>query len=127
MQTSHVKTFAASALVAASLLFSHLAFADKASIKANLGAARERVVAIISGKGDAKTLAPEIAALSSKIDAEADTVPGFKPVWEQFKANRDTKIIPAFSGGSADDVAAAKALAMGEQKQLYEKMMGLLD
>lgn len=127
MQTSYLKALASCALVLASMLFSHLAWADKASIQANLGAARERVVAIINGKGDAKTLAPEIAALSAKIDAEADSVPGFKPVWEQFKANRDTRIIPAFNGGKPEDQAAAKTLAMGEQKQLYEKMLSLLN
>ena len=65
------------------------------------------------GQGDVATRQPEITNLSSLVDAEADSVAGFKPIWEQFKANRDTKIIPAFD--------AAKAQAMGEQKDLYAK------
>ena len=120
--------FAAVSLVASvTLLFSAHAWADKASIKANLGAARERVVAIVSGQGEVAKLKPEIANLSSLVDAEADAVAGFKPIWAQFKANRDTIIIPAFDGGKPEDKDAAKALAMGEQKQLYDKMMALLD
>lgn len=114
-------------LMAAALLFSSHAWADKVSIKANLGAARERLVALVNGQGEAAKLKPEISELTAKIDAESDTVPGFKTVWEQFKANRDSKIIPAFDGSKPEDKDAAKALAMGEQKQLYEKMMSLLN
>lgn len=114
-------------LMASALLLSTQAMADKASIKTNLGAARERVVAIVNGQGDASKLKPELANLSAMVDAEADSVPGFKAVWEQFKANRDSKIIPAFDGSKPEDKDAAKALAMGEQKQLYEKMLGLLN
>lgn len=113
-------------LAASTLLFPSHAMADKASIKANLGAARERVVALVNGQGDAAKLKPEISELSAKVDGEADSIPGFKAVWDQFKANRDDKIIPAFDGSKPQDKDAAKALAMGEQKQLYEKMMSLL-
>lgn len=68
------------------------------------------------------------ANLSGQVDAEAHSVAGFKSVWEQqFEANRDTKIIPAFDGGKPEGKDAAKALAMGEQKELYAKMMALLD
>jgi hypothetical protein len=81
-----------------------------ASLKGNLVAARERVVALVSGKGDIAALKPEIATLSAKVDAEAASVPGFKPLWDQLEANRD-----------------AKALAGGEQKQLFEKMLSLLE
>jgi hypothetical protein len=121
------KTALAGFFSAAILLLSANAWADKASIKTNLGTAREKVVAIVNGQGDAGTLKPEIAGLSAKIDAEADSVPGFKPVWEQFKSNRDSKIIPAYDGTKPGDKDAAKALAMGEQKQLYEKMLSLLN
>lgn len=113
--------------MSATLVFSTQALADKASLKSNLGAARERVVAIVSGKGEASALKPEISELSAKIDAEADSVPGFKAVWEQFKQNRDGKIIPAFDGSHPEEKDAAKVLAMGEQKQLYQKMIALLD
>ena len=122
-----VKTVTAGLFCAACLMFSAHAWADKASIKAHLGAAREKVVALVNGQGDPAALKPEIAELSAKIDAEAHSVPGFKPVWEQFKANRDSKIIPAYDGSRPGDKEAAKALAMGEQKQLLEKMMGLLN
>jgi hypothetical protein len=114
-------------LTAASVLFSTPALADKASLKGNLVAARERVVALVTGKGDVATLKPEIATLSAKVDAEAASVPGFKPLWDQFKANRDGKIIPAFDGSKPQDQADAKALAGGEQKQLFEKMLSLLE
>jgi len=127
MQTLPFKSAMASLLAAASmLLFSHQALADKASIKANLGAARERVVAVVNGKAQPAAVKSEIANLSAMVDAEADSVPGFKPVWEQFKANRDGKILPAFDGGKPEDKDAAKALALSEQKQLYEKMLSLL-
>lgn len=113
-------------LAATTLFFSSQALADKVTLKANLGAARERVVALVNGQGDAAKLKQDIGELSAKVDAEADSVPGFKPVWDQFKSNRDGKIIPAFDGSKPQDKDAAKALAMGEQKQLYEKMMSLL-
>lgn len=127
MHNVQFKSAMAGLLAAASLLFCAQAWADKASIKANLGAARERVVAIVNGQGDAAKLKPEIASYSAQIDAEADSVPGFKPVWEQFKSNRDGKIIPAYVSGKPEDKDAAKALVTGEQKQLYEKMMGMLN
>lgn len=108
------------------LSFSAHALADKASMKADLIAARERVVAIVSGQGDIAKLKPELREISARIDQEAGSVPGFQPAWEKFKANRDGRIIPAYDGTQPDGKEAAKALAMGEQKQLYEQMMGLL-
>ncbi len=123
---THIQRSLSAIVAAVALLSSTHALADKASIKANLGAARERLVALVNG-GEPGKLKPEIAELTAKIDAEADTVAGFKPVWEQFKANRDGKIIPAYDGTNPDGKEAAKALAMGEQKQLLEKMMGLLN
>jgi hypothetical protein len=121
------KTAIAGLLSAAFLLLSTHAWADKASIKSNLGSAREKLVALVNGQGEPAALKPEIAGLTAKIDAEADSVAGFKPVWEQFKANRDNKIIPAYDGTRPADKDAAKALAMGEQKQLFEKMLSLLN
>ncbi len=123
---THIQRSLSAIVAAVALLSSTHALADKASIKANLGAARERLVALVNG-GEPGKLKPEIAELTAKIDAEADTVAGFKPVWEQFKANRDGKIIPAYDGTNPDGKEAAKALAMGEQKQLLEKMMGMLN
>jgi hypothetical protein len=107
-------------------LFSGAALADKAAIKANIAAAREKVLTMVSGKGDPAALKADIGKLTSSVDAEVDTVPGLKPVWEQFKTNRDTKIIPAFDGTQPDGKDAAKELAGGEQKELYGKMMDML-
>ena len=124
----HVRTLALVrwmlALIA--LSFSGHVLADKASMKADLVAARERVVAIVSGQGDIAKLKPELREISARIDSEAGSVPGFQATWEKFKANRDGRIIPAYDGTMPDGKDAAKALAMGEQKQLYEQMMGLL-
>lgn len=108
------------------LSFSGHVLADKASMKADLIAARERVVAIVSGQGDIAKLKPELREISARIDKDAPTVPGFQAVWDKFKANRDGHIIPAYDGTMPDGKDAAKALAMGEQKQLYEQMMGML-
>lgn len=124
--TSYIRAVTSLLLLATSMFFSTHALADKASMKANLAAARERVVALVNGQGDPAKLKPEIGELSAKIDAEADSVPDFKAAWTQFKSNRDGKIIPAYDGSKPEDKEAAKALALGEQKQLYEKMMSLL-
>jgi hypothetical protein len=112
-------------LVAACVL-SNAAWADKATLKANIVAGREKTLEMVAGKGDVAALKADIGKLASSIDAEVDTVPGLKPVWEQFKTNRDTKIIPAFDGTQPDGKEAAKALASGEQKELYGKMMDML-
>jgi hypothetical protein len=120
------RKYLVSALLFLALAGAGTAWADKATLKANLSAARERLLKVVRGEGDPKVLIPEIQALTPKIDAEADSVPGFRPIWEKFKNNRDTKIIPAFDGTNPEGQDAAKALATGEQKQLFEQMMGLL-
>jgi hypothetical protein len=107
-------------------LFTGQAMADKITLKSNIAAAREKVVAMISGQGEPAVLKADIEKLSSSVDGEVDSVAGLKPIWEKFKTNRDTKIIPAFDGHHPDGKEAAKSLAMGEQKELYGKMMDLL-
>jgi hypothetical protein len=114
------------ASVMAACFFSSAVLADKAGVKANIASAREKVLTMVEGKGDPAALKAEIATLSTSVDAEVDTVPGLKPVWDQFKTNRDTKIIPAFDGTKPESKDAAKALAGGEQKELYGKMMDML-
>jgi hypothetical protein len=118
--------FLAAMTLTAAGLFSNAAFADKAAMKANIVAAREKVLTMVSGQGDPAALKADIGKLSSSVDAEVETVPGLKPVWEQFKTNRDTKIVPAFDGTQPENKEAAKALAGGEQKELYGKMMDML-
>jgi hypothetical protein len=108
------------------LLMTNTALADKVTLKTNIEAAREKVLTMVSGKGDPIALKADIAKLSASIDAEIDTVPGLKPVWTQFRTNRDTKIIPAFDGTQPDSLESAKALAAGEQKELFGKMMEML-
>jgi hypothetical protein len=111
--------------VACALLFSSVAMADKVSLKTNISTAREKLLALVAG-GDVASLKAEIGTLTASVDGEVDTVPGLKPVWEQFKTNRDTKIIPAYDGTKPDLKDAAKALAGGEQKELFGKMMDIL-
>jgi hypothetical protein len=123
MQT--VRSFVSTFLVI-TLLGAGLALADKSSLKANISAARERVVKMIKGEGDTKTLIAEIDALTPKIESEVDSVPGLRPVWDKFKDNRDNKIVPAFNGKNPGGKEAAVALATGEQKKLFEEMMALL-
>jgi hypothetical protein len=118
--------FAATLGLVMAFLLTDLALADKATLKTNIEAAREKVLTMVSGKGDPVALKADIAKLSASVDAEVDTVPGLKPVWSQFKTNRDTKIIPAFDGTQPDGKEAAKALAAGEQKELFGKMMEIL-
>jgi hypothetical protein len=115
------------ALLIAALFGSNLALADKATLKANLQGARERLLKVVKGEGDAPTLIAEIQGFTPKIEAEIDTVPGLKEIWTEFKANRDGKIIPAFDGTKPGDKEAATALATGRQKELFQKMMQLLE
>ena len=99
--------------------------ADQASLRNNLAEAREKVKAIVGG-ADVATNKKDIGALSQKIEAEVDTVPGLKPVWMEFKQTRDTVIIPAFEGGKPDEIAKAKELALGVQAERFKKMMELV-
>ena len=102
------------------------AWADKASLKENISAAREKLLTMVKGEGNPQALKAEIAALTSKVDSEVDSVPGLKKLWDTFKTNRDTKIIPAFDGTNPAGKEDAQKLAGGEQKKLFGQMMDLL-
>lgn len=109
-----------------SLLAVAPAHADKASLKKNLTSARECMVSMREGKGDVAALKREVAELSKKIDAEADSVPGLRPIWDAYKKVRDEEFIPAYDGTRPGDKEKAKALGTGVQKDRYDKMMQLL-
>lgn len=102
------------------------AWADKVTLKENISGAREKLLAMVKGEGDPQTLKAEIAALTTKVDSEVDSVPGLKKIWDTFKTNRDTKIIPAFDGTNPAGKGDAEKLAGGEQKKLFGQMMDLL-
>lgn len=58
-----------------------------------------------------------------KVAAKKGQLEEFKAVWEQFKTTRDAEIVPALYSG---DVAKAKGLATGVQKERVAKMNGLI-
>ena len=55
--------------------------------------------------------------------ADAKRAADFKTVWDQFKATRDTEIIPAVYKGNAND---ARKIAGGIQLQRLSKMWGIM-
>lgn len=99
---------------------------DKVTLKENISAAREKLLTMVKGEGDPQALKSEIAALTAKVDSDVDSVPGLKTIWNKFKTNRDTKIIPAFDGTNPAGKEDAKKLAGGEQKVLFGQMMDIL-
>lgn len=109
-----------------SLLLGMYAYADKASLKKDLAAVRATMVTMREEKANVEDLKKECAELSRKIDAEADSVPGFKAIWEAYKQTRDQDFIPAFDGRRPGDKEKAKALGTGIQKERFEKLMQLL-
>jgi hypothetical protein len=112
--------------VVLALLVGSYAHADKASLKKDLAAARAAMVAMREEKGSVEALKKETVELTRKIDAEADSIPGFKALWEAYKQTRDQEFIPAFDGRRPGDKEKAKALGTGIQKERYEKMLQLL-
>lgn len=102
-------------------------WADKVTLKQNISAAREKVLTLVKGEGDPQVLKSDIAALTAKVDSEVDSIAGLKQIWDKFKTNRDTKIIPAFDGTNPASKEDAKKLAGGEQKKLFGEMMSLLE
>jgi hypothetical protein len=112
-------------LVTLALILAMPVHADKASLKTNISTAREKLKAIVGG-GDVASNKKEIAELTAKVDAEADSVAGLKNVWAEFKETRDKMIIPAYESGNADAMAKAKTLALGVQAERFQKMMDLL-
>jgi hypothetical protein len=73
----------------------------------------------------------KVQAASTKLDSvltgmtgpDARAASDFKVVWDQFKATRETEIIPAIYKGNADE---AKKLADGIQAERLSKMWGIM-
>ena len=120
-----LKKLSSSIFAALALVLTMPAHADNVSLKANISEARQKLKDIVGG-ADVAPNKKAIADLTTKIDAEVDTVPGLKGVWTEFKATRDGAIIPAFESGKAEEIAKAKSLATGVQAERFKKMMDLL-
>lgn len=120
------------------LCMSAIAFAPMASIAASksdamaaLKTAREKLVTLIDTKekGAQDALIGEIHKASNEVDSQLTALsndPKVKEVasiWAEFKKTRETEIIPAVKKG---DVAKAKEIATGIQKERFKKMMDLL-
>lgn len=96
--------------------------------------AREKLVALLdtADKGTQKVLIAEIMTITAEADKKIDaaissasesTKPSLedaKKTWEDFKKTRNDEIIPAVQSG---DVAKAKALATGIQKERFKKIV----
>jgi hypothetical protein len=73
----------------------------------------------------------KVQAASTKLDsvlagmsgADAKVASDFKAVWDQFKATRESEIIPAIYKGNADD---AKKLVNGIQAQRLSMMWSIM-
>ena len=104
--------------------------ATPADACANLGEARTNLVAML-GEADATKYdgyKAKVAEATGKLDKDlaamaagpdAAKVTAFKPVWEAFKATRDTEIVPAIYAGNKDK---AKELATGVQAGRMKEM-----
>ena len=105
--------------------------ASKADALTAMKTAREKLVALIDTKEKVKqdALIGEIHKASDEVDTQlaalsADaTAKEAAAVWAEFKKTRETEIIPAVQKG---EVAKAKEIAGGIQKERFKKMTELL-
>ena len=105
--------------------------ASKAEALTAMKTAREKLVALIDTKekGTQDALIGEIHKASADADAQLAGLAAdpkateAKAVWEEFKKTRETEIIPAVQKG---DVAKAKEVATGVQKERFKKIVELL-
>ncbi len=94
---------------------------------------RGALYAMISAKGNSAqdALNAKVKASSDKLDSVLASMSGndakraadFKIVWEQFKATRDSEIIPAIQNGRVQD---AKKIADGIQLQRLSQMWKIM-
>lgn len=125
-------------LLALILCASAIALAPMASLAASkseamtaLKTAREKLVTLIDtkDKGAQTTLIGEIHKASDEVDSQLAALSAdakakeAATVWAEFKKTRETEIIPAVQKG---DVAKAKDLAGGIQKERFKKITDLL-
>lgn len=105
--------------------------ASKADALTAIKAAREKLVALIDTKEKAKqdVLIGEIHKASDEVDTQLTALSAdakakeAAAVWAEFKKTRETEIIPAVQKG---EVAKAKEIAGGIQKERFKKMTELL-
>ena len=127
--TNHQST-AVSAALGLGLAFAPAAWADSArEACAALVNARSALWSMIDAKDKSaqEALNAKMQAASAKLDSvltgmtggDAKVAADFKVVWDQFKATRDTEIIPAIYKGNATD---AKRIATGVQADRLSKM-----
>ena len=98
-----------------------------------LANARTALYSMLSAKDKPAldTLNAKVQATSTRIDAliagmigaDAKVAADFKTVWDQFKATREDRIIPAIYRGNVDD---AKKIADGIQFERFSKMWRLM-
>jgi hypothetical protein len=125
-------------ILALILCMSAIAFAPTMSLAASkadaltaMKTAREKLVALIDTKEKATqdALIKEIQEATAKADAQLaglDSDPKAKEakgVWEEFKKTRETEIIPSVQKG---DIAKAKEIAAGVQRERFKKITELL-
>lgn len=105
--------------------------ASKADALTAMKTAREKLVALIDTKEKATqdALIKEIQEATAKADTQLAGLGSdpkakeAKGVWEEFKKTRETEIIPAVQKG---DVAKAKEIATGVQRERFKKITELL-
>jgi hypothetical protein len=116
------------------LQFVSIAWADPArDACAALADARSTLYSMINTKERPvqNALNAKLQAASSQLDsllanmtgADAKVAADFKVVWDQFKATRETEIIPAINNGN---IAEAKKLADGIQYERLSKMWSIM-
>ena len=125
---------AVSAALGLGLAFAPAAWGDSArEACAALVNARSALWSMIDAKDKSAqdALNAKMQAASAKLDSvltgmtggDAKVAADFKVVWDQFKATRDTEIIPAIYKGSAKD---AKRIAAGVQADRLSKMWAIM-
>ena len=116
------------------LTFAPVAWATPASETcAALAQARTSLYSMLHAKDRSAqdALKAKMQAASSKLDsvlagmtgADAEVAADFKAVWDQFKATRDSEIVPAIYNGNLDD---AKKIADGVQFQRLSRMWSIM-
>ena len=128
------RSIAVSAVFGLGLEFASVAWADSASDAcAALASARTTLYSMINAKDKSAqdALSGKVQEASTKLDsalagmtgADAKSAADFTALWDQFKATRDTQIIPAIYKGNADE---AKKIADGIQFERLSKMWSIM-
>ena len=116
------------------LVFFPAAWASPASDAcAALAEARTSLYSMVQAKDKSgqDALKAKMQAASTRLDsllagmtgADAKVAADFKVIWDQFKATRDTEIIPAIYKGNVDD---AKKIADGIQLARLSRMWSIM-